>query len=173
MSTVALLQPFCTLHDRVTDWGNAAAAAAVGIIVLSSGFEVVARYFFNAPTTWAYDATGYLFCAAIFLSAPHLSRIRGHVAITLLHDASVARTRFILHIFIQAAALITCAFVAWIAFDETRRQMVQGIQTMAVRPIPKWLISSFIVYGMSSSALYFMRHFLSSARDRFRIKMDD
>ncbi len=42
-------------------------------MVLSLVYEVVARYFFNAPTTWAYDMT-YMTYGAFFMLGAGLSR---------------------------------------------------------------------------------------------------
>lgn len=160
------LRAACYFHDRFTDWGFACAAAAVAIIGLSSCYEVAARYLFSAPTTWAYDATGYLFCAAIFLSMPQLSRSGGHVAITIASDLASPRLHLLLKSLIQIAGVAACTAVAWIGLGESIRQYMHGIETLAVRPIPKWMVSSFIVYGMGSSALYFARNLFACLRDR-------
>ncbi len=41
------------LHDGITQAGFAAAMVALASIILAFIYEVIARYFFNAPTEWA------------------------------------------------------------------------------------------------------------------------
>jgi hypothetical protein len=36
-----------------------------------------------------------------------------------------------------------------------------GIDTISAYPVPKWLVSIFIPYGMLSSGLYFLRDLVS------------
>jgi TRAP-type mannitol/chloroaromatic compound transport system permease small subunit len=72
------------LHDAITSASFAVAAAVLGTIAFSFCYEVAARYFFAAPTSWANAFVSYLLCAAIFLAIPELTRRRAHVAINLL-----------------------------------------------------------------------------------------
>ena len=43
------------MHDRLTKAGFALAAVLVAGIAASFCYEVVVRYFFDAPTAWTYD----------------------------------------------------------------------------------------------------------------------
>ena len=52
---------------------------------------------------------------------------------------------------------IFCGFATWISLEETVRQYVNNIDLMAVKPVPKYLISIFIPFGFASSTLHFMR----------------
>jgi hypothetical protein len=56
----------------------------VAIITGSFAYEVVARYFFAAPTSWAYDLSSYALCPMIFLAIPAMTQQRAHIAVAYL-----------------------------------------------------------------------------------------
>ncbi len=144
-------------HDRLTDIGFAGSAAFVGVITVSFWYEVVARYFFSAPTIWAYDIASYSLCPMIFLAMPALTRRGAHITLAYLTDNAPARLRWFLRRLILIAAVVVCLLCAWITGAETHRQIVRDVLTITAFPLPKWWISIFIPYGMFSSAVYFFR----------------
>jgi TRAP-type C4-dicarboxylate transport system permease small subunit len=147
------------LHDRITAVGFAGGALSVGLITVAFWYEVVARYFFNAPTTWAYDVASFLLCPTIFLSVPEMTRRNSHVVISYLVDALSPRLRGVLFKLLMLTGAVVCLICAWITGAETWRQYIRGVETITAVPILKWWVSIFIPYGMLSSSLYFMRQF--------------
>ena len=81
-----IVRRLCDLHDRLTVAGFALAAALVGAIAAAFCYEVVARYFFSAPTAWTYDVGCYLLAAVIFLSIPEMTRRGAHIHVNLIFD---------------------------------------------------------------------------------------
>ena len=153
----AVLSALTRAHDGVTDIGFHVARLCLGIIVFAYCFEVVSRYFFNAPTWWADEAVSYSLSIGCFTMMPHVTRMKGHVAVTLIVDLlSPARARPI-YWFIYLLGFIACGVAAWISLDENIRQVVKDVQLMKVKPLPKIWISAWITYGFASSALYFLR----------------
>jgi len=145
------------LHDAITSASFAGAAAVLGAIAFSFCYEVTARYFFAAPTSWANAFVSYLLCAAIFLAVPELTRRRTHVAINLLLERLSPRPAIVLNRVIRAASAAACLLAAWFTANATLDQFNLGIDTISTYPVPKWLVSAFIPYGMFSSGLYFIR----------------
>ena len=78
--------PLAALHDRLTTFSFGAAMVALAIIANSLRYEVVSRYFFNAPTVWASPFASYGLCASIFLAIPELTRNSSHIALNFLDD---------------------------------------------------------------------------------------
>jgi TRAP-type C4-dicarboxylate transport system permease small subunit len=58
---------------------------------------------------------------------------------------------------IRAAGAGACLLATWISANATLDQINLGIETISAYPVPKWLVSMFIPYGMLSSGLYFLR----------------
>ncbi len=147
-------------HDVLTSASFAAAAAVLAAIAISFCYEVAARYFFGAPTSWANAFVSYFLCAAIFLSIPELTRRRAHVAINLLTDRLSPHGALMLNRIIRAAGAAACLLAAWFTGNATLDQFGLGVDTISAYPVPKWLVSIFIPYGMLSSGLYFLRDLL-------------
>lgn len=147
-----------TLHDAVTRASFAASAVILALIAVSFSYEVVARYYFDAPTSWANAFVAYFLCASIFLAVPELTRRRSHVAVTLLLDRASPASRAVLQRIILATGAGACLLATWITANATGEQIAMGIDTISAYPVPKWLVSIFIPYGMLSSGLYFIRH---------------
>ena len=53
-------------------------------MTLIAMYEVVMRYAFDSPTTWAWDINVQLFCAIVVLGAGHTLRQGGHVIMDIL-----------------------------------------------------------------------------------------
>ncbi len=132
-------------------------AGALGAIVVSFCFEVVMRYAFNAPTSWANEWVSYFLCAFIFLMMPDITRTGRHVAVTLIFEHVPQRGGRVLTWVICCLCFLMCVTATWFTADETLRQFRHEVQIMAVTPIDKWYVSIFIPYGLGSSALYFLR----------------
>lgn len=152
-----MLRPLIWVHDRLTDLGFHLGKLCLGIILFSYTYEVVSRYFFSAPTWWADEAVSYSLSIGCFLMMPHVTRQRGHVAVTfLLEMMTVERARPFYWV-LYLIGFLVCAAATWISLDENIRQIVNDIHLMKVKPIPKIYISVFITFGFAMSALHFLR----------------
>jgi TRAP-type C4-dicarboxylate transport system permease small subunit len=149
-------------HDTVTAIGFAGGAACVGLIIAAFWYEVVARYFFNAPSMWSHEVASYLLCPLVFLSVPAMTQRSGHISISFLMDAVPTRFQAPIAKIVLLGAGLICLFAAWITGAETWRQYVRGVETIAAIPIPKWWVSVFIPYGLLNSGIYFLRHFIGA-----------
>ena len=147
-------------HDRFTSLGAAIAKAALLLIGFAYCFEVVARYFFNSPTSWANESVSYFLCAMIFLMMPQLAKDKGHVAVTIILDSVSPRKQVYFRVLVALTSFVFCLIAAWFMLDETIRQFEKEIMVMAVNPIPKWWVSMVLPYGLLGAAFYFLRQFL-------------
>lgn len=152
-----LIAPLVRLHDGLTDLGFQLGKLCLGIIIFAYSYEVVSRYFFNAPTWWADEAVSYSLCIGCFLMMPYVTRQKGHVAVTFLVDSMPPRRRHVAYLWIYAVGFVVCAAAFWINLDENIRQVAKDVYLMKVKPIPKYYISVFITFGFGMSALHFLR----------------
>jgi TRAP-type mannitol/chloroaromatic compound transport system permease small subunit len=65
--------------DTISLWSGRITGWLIIPMVLSLVYEVVARYFFNAPTVWAYDMTSFLYGAFFMLGAAYTLLKKGHI----------------------------------------------------------------------------------------------
>jgi TRAP-type mannitol/chloroaromatic compound transport system permease small subunit len=65
--------------DRFTDWTGTAISWLSVPLVAAVAYEVIARYAFNAPTIWAYDATYMLYGTLFMLGAAYALHKGAHI----------------------------------------------------------------------------------------------
>lgn len=65
--------------DAISAWSGRAVAWLIVPMVLSLVYEVVARYVFDAPTTWAYDMTYMLYGSFFMLGSAYTLLKKGHI----------------------------------------------------------------------------------------------
>ncbi len=160
------LRALARFHDGVTRLGFHLSKVCLGIIVFAYCYEVFARYFFGAPTWWSSEAVQYSLCIGCFLMMPHVTREKGHVAVTVILDTIRVERSRVAYWLIYLVAGLACIAATWISLDENIRQVVKDVHLMKVRPIPKIYISAWITYGFASSAIYFLRMLAPRAFER-------
>lgn len=121
-------------------------------------FEVVARYLFDAPTTWSGETVQYALAVLIFGALPDVTRRAGHVAIDIVPEALPVRARASLGQINNIVAMLATGIAAWIVAGESLRQFEKGLMTNAANPIPRWWITAIIAIGLASAAVHFLRH---------------
>ncbi|ONF44834.1 TRAP transporter small permease protein [Marinobacter lutaoensis] len=76
---------YCRLVTAFNRWLAGAVSALAFVMVAVIGYEVVARYFFDAPTVWAMELSTLLFGPYFLLAGPYLLHTAGHVNVDILH----------------------------------------------------------------------------------------
>ncbi len=71
---MAVLLGYCRLITALNRWVATVVSAFVFIMVAVISYEVVSRYFFNAPTTWAMELATLLFGPYFLLAGPYILR---------------------------------------------------------------------------------------------------
>ena len=118
--------------DRFTDAIGFCVAWLLIPLVLAVSYEVIARYFFHAPTIWAYDVTYMLYGTIFMLGAAYTLHKGAHIRTDFFFDNWSIRTKGIIdsvaYLALFFPTLIVFFFVtiddAWYAFliNETSEQ---------------------------------------------------
>jgi TRAP-type mannitol/chloroaromatic compound transport system permease small subunit len=64
---------------RVNQWIFMVTVWLMAVVVPVMLYEVIARYFFNAPTVWGMELAVLLFGPYFLLGGPYLLHLKGHV----------------------------------------------------------------------------------------------
>ena len=84
---------FLFFIDSLSTWVGKSFAWLILLLTLGVSYEVVVRYFFRAPTTWAFDVS-YITYGAMFLMAGAYTLVRNqHVRADMLYRAWQPRTQ--------------------------------------------------------------------------------
>lgn len=158
-----------SVHDGLTRLGFYGAGACLALIVMTYCYEVVARYFFSAPTTWASSLVSYLLCYVVFLAIPELSRKKAHIFISIILDELPDRYSTALFRLAYLIAAVACIFAAAFCFDATAHQFSRGIETVNEWRVPKWVLSVTLPYGFLSTGIYYLRHLVHGDHNRAQV----
>ncbi len=109
---MCILDGYCRTITRVNRWLAIAASSLVFIMVAVISYEVVARYFFNAPTVWALELSTLLLGPYFLLAGPYFLHTAGHVNVDILYSKFSPRLAAIADTGIYAViVLISCILV--------------------------------------------------------------
>lgn len=79
--------------DRISAWTGKAVAWAVVLLTAMVCYEVAARYIFNAPTQWGFDAAYMLYGTGFMIAGAYTLSRNGHVRADLVYRTLTPRTQ--------------------------------------------------------------------------------
>ncbi len=107
-SLIAIVQAIDKFTDTTGTWVSWLAVPLVAAVT----YEVVARYFFHAPTIWSFDVTYMLYGTIFMLGAAYALHKGAHIRTDFFFERWSVRTKGI----IDSVAYIAFFFPAFIAF---------------------------------------------------------
>lgn len=117
-------------------------------------YEVVLRYFFNAPTTWVHEVSIFLTATAFIVGGSYTLQRRDHIRISLVFDSVPAGTRYwlsIINAVVTLYFLLALAYGATIQAEKSLRVM-ERTGTASDLPIPVTL-KSLLALGVTLMVL--------------------
>lgn len=114
---------------------------------LMLGWEVMARYFFTAPTIWAEELSRLLLVWASFVGAAHLIHSRDHIRITIVIDLLGPPARRMCEL---VTLLLIAAFgvaVGVYGFEIAWDSFVRGRTTGSMLDIPTVWVQAAVPFG--------------------------
>jgi C4-dicarboxylate transporter, DctQ subunit len=149
---VRMSRALLTLGDRVARAGLWIAAAGLFVIVAINGVNVVARYVFAVPFSWAEEAMLYTMIAAVFAGAVSVSWQQRHIRIDAFVDLLPASARWIGDL---VAAAVMVAILIWLATVGARvtTMLFNFDQRSDAMHLPIWIPNAAIVLGVILIAL--------------------
>jgi TRAP-type C4-dicarboxylate transport system permease small subunit len=150
-----------TLFDRFTlglAWLSAALFVATGAMLT---FEVVARYFFTAPTIWAAELSQLCLVWGCLLAMPWALSAGRHIAVDAvakqLPDGVRRVTEALAMLVVAAVSAIVTAYGWWIFQDS----WVRGRTTGSILDLPAWVMELSVPAGFG---LLFVQALIQTVR---------
>jgi TRAP-type C4-dicarboxylate transport system permease small subunit len=136
-----------TIIDHVNLWISRIAMFLVVGIVICIAYEVIARYFFRAPTIWANELSLFLGGISYLFAGLFAMQQRGHIRITAIYDIVSPRTQRILDVVATLCVVLFAAGVAIGGFESSWRSLTtwERFGTAWNPPIPAVLKPLVIV----------------------------
>jgi TRAP-type mannitol/chloroaromatic compound transport system permease small subunit len=77
---------FCDVVDRINRWTGNILAWGTVVMLLIMLFEVISRYVFDSPTTWAWKLNTQIFSGTMILGGGYVLLNKGHVKLDILYE---------------------------------------------------------------------------------------
>ncbi|MCU7838717.1 MAG: TRAP transporter small permease subunit [Candidatus Thiodiazotropha sp. (ex Troendleina suluensis)] len=125
--------------DRLSAWFGKAFAWLIMVMAIGVGYEVVVRYGFNAPTSWAFDLS-YITYGTLFMmgGAYTLSRgghVRGDFIYRLWKPRTQGRVELVLYFLFFFPGVIALIISGWKYAERSWRYLEVSVNSPAGIPI--------------------------------------
>lgn len=126
-------------------------------MVLTIGFTVLARFFFNYAGAWSVELSEYIMLYATFLAAPWLVRQGEHIKLDLLTNALSEKNQYYFKMFAYIVSLLVCIIVAYFGFIVAWDNYVREVTLINIFSLPKYILLVIIPI----SGLFMLLEFLN------------
>lgn len=165
---------YLRVQDGLSDWvGKTISWLTLGMIGILL-FEVVARYFLNAPTIWGNELTTMFFGALSILSGSYTLRHHGHVRSDVVYGLLPPRGRAFCDLVVFGLGLVVLVifFKLAIEFAYTSWRMGEFSNQSVWRP-PLYPIKSTIAIAVGLLILQSLAELLRAVLRLFGVAYDD
>jgi TRAP-type C4-dicarboxylate transport system permease small subunit len=139
--------------DRLSRLAAALAAWAFFLIGLMLAYEVIARYFFNAPTIWAEELSRFFLVWSVFVGSAWLIHSDEHIRVTVVVDRLPDALRRILRVLSILFVLLVASLVAFNGWPIMARSFASGATSGTLMDLPNWWVQLSVVVGFGLLAL--------------------
>ena len=113
--------PQAGLLGRIVDKISVVFAISLIVSMLILINEIVMRYVFNAPTSWAHETTIFIVGVAFIFGGLYCVARNQHIRVVLVYDYVPASIRRVLDVFISLISALASAFFAWASWLMVQR----------------------------------------------------
>jgi tripartite ATP-independent transporter DctM subunit len=121
--------------------GLAGVISAAGLLVMTGivCYEVISRYFFNAPTSWVIEIATYLFVAISFLGLAAAQRSGSHIQVEILVASLSDRRRRQVDLVVQWVSLFFVIALAWEMAKFNYQDYLNDTRDWGLLATPQWI----------------------------------
>ena len=94
------MKSYINFADQFVVWIGRAFAWCVFVLTAAVKYEVIMRYFFNAPTLWAFDFTIQMYGALIMMGGASAISTKSHVRADMYYNKLSERAQGVLDLFL-------------------------------------------------------------------------
>ena len=158
--------------DQILDLLIILASALLVFMMCAVCYDVIARYFFNSPTTWVGEISGIILLFLPFLIGGWVLKKDGHVKMDLLLDMMPPRTQIVLRIITSFMALLTCLILCYYGIRISWQLYENNYFTDTYLRLPKGPLIAVIPLGFLLLLVQFVRKIRAEFKAWRRLKAD-
>lgn len=137
-------QTIAAINKFFAEVVSACILASLTLLVV---YEVVVRYFFNAPTSWSMEVTQYMFCAITMLSGGYCLLRDAHVRVDLYYPRMSPKTQALVEIVTYPLTMFLCTILIWQGGDEFWKVLSNMAHSDSIAALPLWPVWLMIPLG--------------------------
>lgn len=99
--------------DASSEWSGRIIKFLIPVVMLITSYEVVMRYFFRAPTIWAWDINVQLLAVIVFFGGGYVMLHDGHVRVDVIYSKLPERWKATLDLITFPVAYIFLIVLLW------------------------------------------------------------
>lgn len=111
------MKPLLKTIDAINDWVGKVISFLIVAVVFILVYETVARYAFNAPTTWAHHISWNLTGPFFLLGGAYGLLKKGHVNMDVVYNRFPLRMRAIIDLFTATLFFLFCGMLLWLGIE--------------------------------------------------------
>jgi TRAP-type mannitol/chloroaromatic compound transport system permease small subunit len=153
--------------DRLSESEGKIFSFLIVVATIQVCFELILRYFFNAPTTWGLEMTLYLCSTTYVMSGAYAERYNAHIRVDIFYNRWRPRTRALFDLMVtDTLMLFFCAVLTWQSALWFWEAVIQGLTSGTIWDPPIWPMRLVILIG---AIFLFLAAFAKSMRDLVRV----
>ncbi len=123
---MAALNAFVALVGALNNALGKAASFVIIAFMMFLSYEVVCRYFFNAPTVWAHELSGFCFALYLALTGPWVLLRKEHVSVDIIYARYSRKKKTIADIFSNLIIIFFFAVLLYIGGKSALHAITTG-----------------------------------------------
>lgn len=156
--------------DRLLNALAVCASVLIFFIMCAVCYEVVARYFFNSPTTWVVEICSIILLFTPFLVASWVLRKDGHVKMDLILDQFDQKNQALIRAITSVVASIACIILVYYGAKLAWDFYKTNYFTNTLLRLPKSPLLSIIPFGFLLLFIQTLRRARDNIEDWVRLR---
>lgn len=141
------LQKCFAYVDKTNRWLGEKISYLLFAIIAITCYEVIARYFFRAPTIWAWDINIQIFAFIVTLSAGWLLLEDAHIGIDVVVARMSKRTRLYIEVLTYLLFFLSTGVMLWYGGRLAWDSLLAGERISTILAPPYYTLKSFVFLG--------------------------
>ncbi|MBU1156645.1 MAG: TRAP transporter small permease subunit [Proteobacteria bacterium] len=112
------------------------AAPLIGVVAIIVLYEVIVRYFFHAPTSWAQEVCEYLLCALVMFGTGYTLSHYGHTRVDILYSHMSDKARARVEILVGVLLIIAMLPIIWMGGKVAIEAFMVGDTSSSAAALP-------------------------------------
>src|SRR3954466_11699268 len=166
-----LLNGILRAGGRIEKIASTIAAVFMFAIMMIVFSDVIMRYAFNKPFSWAYDLISmYLMAGVFFLVLSEAYASNAHVSVDILQQKFTPNVKRLTEIVTCIVGIVVFSLIAWLGWERAVAAFHSGDVMAGAIPWPMWPSIAMVPFGSGvitlRLALHLIGHILSLATGR-------